>query len=173
MTFSPGNSQSSFLPIEFDITSNEEIFRELIAKRERLTASILNIKENAQYEKRELLTAQQWFSSYSSGAIKTNYSYRLTFDLVALNGGNIPNAATTTLALSATTQPALISVPNSIQPLHGFGAVNNGANFFFLNDPLVYVRTNVWTAAVQQISITNNTGAALTQAVWVLEYLKF
>lgn len=173
MSFSPASSQSSFLPVEFDISSNEELFRELIAKRERLTASIVNIKENAQYEKRELLTAQQWFSSYASGALKTNYSYRLSMDLVELNGGNIPNGVTTTLALSSSTQPPLISVPNSIQPLHGFGAANNATNFFFLNDPLVYVRTNVWTGALQQISITNNTGAALTQAIWVFEYLKF
>lgn len=172
MTFGPANSQSSFLPVEFDITSNDQLFRELIAKRERLTATLLNIKENAQYETIELLTGQQWFTNNTTGATRTSYVFRLTFDLVALNGGNI-GPGTTTLTLSSSTQPPSINIPNSIQPVHGFGAANNGTNFYFINDPLVYVRTNVWSSGSQQVIITNNSGSPLTQAVWVFEYIKF
>lgn len=172
-TFGPTNTLSSYLPIEFDIPNDQVILRELIATRNRLTAQIVNIKENGNYEKNEILTAQQWFSTIVSGAIITSYPLRLTFDLVALNSGTpIPNGGTTTLTLTTTTQPAAINIPTAIQPVHGFGAANNGTNFFFINDPLVFVNTNVWTNATQQIIITNNSGAALTQAVWVFEYIK-
>lgn len=178
-TFGPANTQSSYLPDEFQIEGSEEYFRQLIAERERLTASILNIKENAQYEKVELLSAQQWFTSQTGGATggarTTSYIFRLTFDLVALNGGvAIPGGLTvfTLQANPAVATPIKINIPTAIQPVHGFGAANNGANFFFINDPLLFVTTNVWTNALQQINITNNTGAALTQCVWVFEYIK-
>lgn len=173
MTLGPANTQSSYLPPEQDFPEDNKLFREILSNRERLTATILNVKENAQYEKVELITGQQWFSQIVSGAKTTSYVYRLTFDLVALNGGvAIANGGATTLALSAVTQPPLITVPNAIQFVHGFGAANNGTNFFFINDPLVFVRTNVWTSVTQQIIITNNSGATLTQCVFVAEYIK-
>ncbi|MCQ6468460.1 hypothetical protein NPN14_24855, partial [Vibrio parahaemolyticus] len=86
--------------------------------------------------------------------------------LVALNGGvAIPVGVTTLdLVLLVNPQPAPITIPTAIQPICGYGAANNGANFYFINDPLVFVRTNVWTNASQQIIITNNSGATLTQA---------
>lgn len=171
MTFAPFNSQSAYLPPEFDIPNDEKLSRELISQRERLTATIINVKENAQYEKRELLSGQQYFSTLSGGAIKTSYGYRLTFDLVAFNGGPIP-VGNTTLTLTTTTQPAAISIANAIQGIHGFGAASTIANTYFINDPLVFVRLNVWSSISQQLVITNNAGAPLLQAVWVLEYLK-
>lgn len=168
----PNNTQSPYLPPEFDLDKDNDNWRELISLRERSTANIINIKENAQYEKRELLTAQQWFTSNVMGAYKSNYVFRLTFDLVALNGGPIP-VGTTTLTLTPATQPSSINIPNNLVPVHGFGAANNGANFYFINDPNLYIRTNVWSNASQQIIITNNTGANLTSCVWVFEYQKF
>ena len=171
MTFQPAQTQSPYLPPEQDFPADNELFREILANRERITANILNIKENAQYEKVETISGQQWFSTLSGGALKTSYVFRLSFDLVALNGGSIP-IGVTTLTLTSTTQPALINIPTAIQPVHGFGAANNGTNFYFINDPLVYVRTNVWTNLTQQIIVTNNSGASLTQAVWVMEYIK-
>jgi hypothetical protein len=173
MTFGPSNTQSSYLPPEQDFPEDNDIFREILSNRERLTANILNIKENAQYEKNEIITGQQWFSQITTGAIKTTYTYRLAFDLVALNGGVAIPIGITTLTLSSSTQPASITIPTSVQPVHGFGAANNGTNFYFINDPLLFVKTNVWTTGSQQIIITNNTGATLTQAVWVFEYFKF
>lgn len=172
MTYAPANTLSNYLPIEFQVEGNEEFFRQLIAERERLTATILNVKESSQYELIEILNAQQWFSTSSATTKTTSYAFRLTFDLVALNAGVAIPGGVTTLALTATTQPPLINIPTAIQPLHGFGAANNGTNFYFINDPLVFVRTNIWNNVTQQIIITNNSGAALTQAVWVFEYLK-
>lgn len=176
-SFGPANTRSSYLPDEFQVEGSEQYFRQLIAERERITASILNIKENAQYEKVELLSGQQWFTTLIGGdtgsARKTSYIFRLTFDLVELNGAPI-GAGTTTLDLVAIPNsiPAPIDVPNAIQFVHGFGAAQDGTNFYFINDPLVFVRTNIWSNASQQIIITNNSGGNLTQAVWVAEYIK-
>jgi hypothetical protein len=172
MTIGPNNSQSPYLPPEQDFPDDLSLFREILSNRERLTATILNIKENAQYEKRELLSGQQYFSAIISGALKTLYTFRLTFDLVALNGGVPIPVGVTTLILTTTSQPPLINIPTAIQPVHGFGAANNGTLFYFINDPLVYINTNVWTNTTQEIIITNNSGAALIQAVFVFEYIK-
>lgn len=171
MTISPQNSQSSYLPPEIDFNVNDKVFREILSQRERRTADILNVKENAQFEKRELLTGQQWFSSNVTGAIKTSYTYRLSFDLVELNGGPI-GAGATTLTLTANTKPALISIATNIFPTDGYGAAINDTNFLFINDPLLFVRTNIWTSVTQQVIITNNTGSNLSWCVWVFQYIK-
>lgn len=179
MTFGPANTLSSYLPIEFQVQGDEEFFRQLIAERQRLISSIVNIKENAQYEKRELLSGQQWFTSMVAGATKSNYVLRLSFDLTTFNAPFTPSVpvpiGVTNFVLNAdpaVTQPASINVPTNIFPVHGFGAASNGTNFYFINDPLLFVRTNVWTNALQQVTVTNNTGAPLTWCVWVMEYIK-
>jgi hypothetical protein len=177
MTFAPANTQTAFLPVEFQVEKEEKLFKELIAKRERLTATILNVKEIAQYELRELLNGQQWFNPGTSQAYSQTstrmprYGFRTTFDLVALNGGVIP-AGATTLTLTAATIPPLIPFANSLIPTDGYGAATNATEFYFINDPLLFVRTNLMTTAVQQITVTNNTGSDLTQCFWVMEYLK-
>lgn len=172
--FSPINSIANYLPTEFDLPKDNDQFYDFISKRERLTANIVNVKESSQYERRELLTAQQWLSSVNNGAIKTNYGYRLTFDLVSLNGGNIPNGVTT---LNLPTNPAVntpvvITYTNSIIPLHGFGAATIGTTLYFVNDPQIYVRFTNTSPTVQSVVITNTTGLAITQFYWVMEYLK-
>ena len=90
MTYGPNNTISSYLPIEFQIEGEEDFVRELIAERERLTASIVNIKENGNYETLEMLTAQQWFSvTVDPTPRKTRYTFRKV-----INFGALPNAAT-------------------------------------------------------------------------------
>lgn len=175
MTLGPANTQSSYLPPEQEFPENDGLFREILTQRERLTATILNVKENANYEKREIISAQQWFSTLAGGAIKTSYGYRLTFDLVALNGGNIANGATTTISVPTDPTvgtPTTIQYANSLIPLHGFGAGTNGTTYYFVNDPLLYVRYTNTSTTVQSVAVTNNTGGAVTQLYWVFEYLK-
>lgn len=168
MTFGPPNTQSSYLTVDFELTNNKELLNELISKRERQTASILNIKENGQYELVELLSAQQWFSTNAAGQPnKPRYGFRTTVDLVALNGGNI-GAGTTNLTLTATTIPPAINGWVNTLP-GGGGATATDNQRFFLNHPQVYVSFNTTT---QIISITNNYGANLTQCYVDFEYLK-
>ena len=177
-TFGPANSLTAFLNPEFQVEGDEEYIRQIIAERERLTATILNVKEIAQYELRELMDGQQWFNpgtSQSSSTTSTRqprYGFRTTFDLVAFNGGVAIPVGATTFTLTATTIPPLIPFANSLIPTDGYGAATNANGFFFINDPLLFVRTNVMTPLLQQVTITNNTGADLTQCYWVYEYLK-
>lgn len=94
MTFGPPNAQSSYLPVEFDVPINPDSQRQFINQRERLTASILNIKENANYELFELLTAQQYFSTQAVGLPNNpRYTFRKVIDF-----GALPNNATKSVA---------------------------------------------------------------------------
>ncbi len=174
MTFAPANSISSFLPIEFQVEGDEQFFRQLISERERLTASIVNVKENSNYEMTELLSGQQWFTSNIGGQLNPNFGFRLSFDLVALNGGSIPNG-TTVIALptsTATGVPIVISYANGLIPLHGFGAATIGTTYYFINDPQIFVRYTNTSTTVQSVTVINSTGSSITQMYWVFEYLK-
>ena len=179
MTFGPQNSVSSYLPPDISLPEDGRLSSELYSKRERLIANLLNIKENAQYEKDELLSGQQWFTSQTSGVLESNYVYRISFDLTRFNAPFTPSVPVpvglTVFTLNAdptVTQPISINIPTNIFPVHGFGAASNGTNFYFINDPLLFIRTNIWTNALQQVIVTNNTGAPLTWCVWVMEYIK-
>lgn len=171
-TFGPTNSSGPYLPTEQDFPEDNKLFREILSQRERLTASSVNLREIAQYEKTEIQTGQQWFTTITNGAQITSYVYRLTFDLVALNGGVPIPIGTTTLALSAISSPSLINVPTNIQFVHCFGEGFNGTNWFSVGDPNFYIRRNNWTNVLQQIIITNTTGATLTTCTYVVEYIK-
>ncbi len=162
------------MPPEQDFPEDPKLFKEILSSRERMTASILNIKENAQYEKRELITGQQWFSASTGGAIKTNYSFRDTYDLVSLNGGPIPPGVTTINIPTdpAVNTPIVISYNTSLTPVHGFGGATIGTTYYFINDPQIFVRYINTSTTVQQIQVNNTTGSNITQMYWVFEYLK-
>lgn len=171
----PINTQSSFLPPEIDFPENNAEFREVLSNRQRLLANIVNVKENANYERKELISAQQWFSQAVSGFIKTQYGFRVTYDLVSLNGGPIPNGVTTVINIPtdpAVNTPTVISYTQGLQPTHGFGAGVNGTTYYFINDPLLYVRFVNTSAVIQTVNITNNTGGDVDPCVWCFEYLK-
>src|SRR6185437_7633502 len=143
--------------------------REILTIRERNTANILNLKENAKYEKVELITAQEWFTAVSDGVRES------TFDLIAFNGGNPIPVGITTLPLQsnpAVMTPVLISYVTSLNPVHGFGAATVGTTFYFLNDPQIYVRFIDVSTTNQSVQINNTTGSPITQMVWCFEYWK-
>lgn len=94
MTFAPSNAQSSYLPVDFDLPREQNGLHDFVNKRERLTSTILNIKENGTYENSELLSAQQWFSTQAAGTTKqTRYAFRKVIDF-----GTLPNNATKSVA---------------------------------------------------------------------------
>lgn len=177
MTFAPVNAQTAYLPIEFQIEGSEAYVRQLIAERERLTSSILNVKEIGQYETRELVTAQTWFNVNVTQASSMNttrqprYGFRKVFDMVVANGGPIPAATVVTLAHNITG----ITVPTRI-----FGSATTSTGKFY---PLPFVDEALITNQIKLYAdITNvvlTTGATidggantLTQAYFVFEYLK-
>ena len=168
--------QTNQLPfsIEFPDPSAPEFLEKLTIVYQQI-ASILSKKESSLYLLEELATSQSYFKydNAASFTANTSYfrnSYRTTFDLIALNGGNIPIGATN-LTLTSTTQPSLI---DSIEiPVRGFGAGTiAGPIYVFFNGDDVNVIFDNTVPAAQVIRITNNTGSALTQAYWTMEYLK-
>jgi hypothetical protein len=173
-TFGPINTDGVFLNPEQDYPEDNDLMREILANRARITADVVNLKETAQYEKVETLTGQQYFTAVSNGAQRTSYGFRLTFDLVSLNGGSI-GAGTTMISLPTdptVNVPTCIQYANGLVPLHGFGGCTAGGVYYFINDPSVFVEFTNTSITNQIISITNNTGSDITQCYWVFEYLK-
>lgn len=177
MTFAPSNSQSSYLPPEFQIPEDSEDAREFIAQRERLTATILNVKVNGNFELRELLSGEQWFNNNRSGANKLGrYGYRKVFDLVALNSGSAIPADGAFHAFAHNIDAATITAPLRI---YGAGYIASGVT----NPPqfvpipyssatansiieLYFDKTNI------QINVGTNNGGGLNPCYVVFEYLK-
>lgn len=166
MTYAPVNAQSTYLPIEFQVEGSEAFFRQLIAERERLTSSIVNIKENGQYQTQELLTAQTWFSTKPAGQ---QQFVRNTFRTV-VNFGPLPNAGTATA-------PHNISITSSTIFTRIYGAATNPSTTFV---PLPYVNVTTPTDGVElwidsknvNIKTTTGTWAPFTTCYVVLEYIK-
>jgi hypothetical protein len=168
MTFGPINTISSYIPTEFQVEGDQKFFQELIAERQRLVASVVNIKENGNYELRELLSAMQWFSTNTAGQpYKARYGFRTVVDAVALNGGVIGAGATALVLTTTTIPPAIVGYTIPL-PSHGSATATDGTSIF-LNDPQVFFRFNGTT---NTLTITNNYGANLTQCYIDIEYLK-
>ena len=160
----PGFYIDGFLMEEFFLPVDERNRAMAIEQRERHTASVLNIREIAIYETLEIQNGQQWFSG--------NIGFRTTFDLVALNGGVSIPPGVTTLTLTTTSEPPLITFQNSLVPTPSFVSATSTTTKFYFNDPLLGVVFDNSVPAAQTVTITNNTGETLTQCFWVFNYYK-
>ncbi len=163
-TYQPANSQSSYLPPEFDLPLDPKQANDFISKRERLTASILNIKENGQFEKIELLNGQQWFNvSGPTDTKRTRYAYRYVMDLVDKNGGPI----------TAGTHSYTHGLTGITVPVHIYGTATT-ATPIYLPLPFTSVAGNDIEISIDNtnININNQFGSNLTQCYVVFEYLK-
>lgn len=166
MTFSSDNPlNTNQLPISLDVNPEDRDFDSTLILYLRRVANAVNTKTSGLFLLQENANFQQW---YQVGNPQQNRNaYRLTSDLVALNGGNIP-VGTTNLTLTSSTQPT--SVSGYLYPVQGFGGAKDTTGLsYFLNDPQIYVRYN---SSTNTIIIQNNSGNALTWCTWVMEYLK-
>lgn len=166
MTISSDNAlNTNQVPISLDVNPDERDFQSTLILYLRRIANAINTKESGLFLLQENAPFEQWYQTANPG--QNRNAYRITVDLVLLNAGNIP-AGVTNLVLTAVTQPMKIN--GYLFPVQGFGgAVDIGGLSYFLNDPDIYVR---YQHSTDTIIITNNTGNALTWAVWVMEYLK-
>lgn len=166
MTFSSNLSlNTNQLPISLDVDPEDRDFENILLLYLRRVANAVNTKESGLFLLQENASFEQWFQT--ANPQQNRNGYRITADLVALNGGNIP-AGTTNLVLTPSTQP--MAIDGYLYPVQGFGgALDTGGLSYFLNDPNIYVRYNDST---NTITIQNNSGNALTWCVWVQEYLK-
>jgi hypothetical protein len=153
------------LPISLDVNPEDKGFQDILLLYLRRVAQAVNTKESGLFLLQETANFEQWYQTANPG--QNRNGYRLTADLVVLNGGNIPTG-TTSLVLSSSTQPQ--NITGYLYPVQGFGgAVDTTGLSYFLNDPSIYVR---YQASTNTIVIQNNSGNALTWCVWVMEYLK-
>jgi len=166
MTSSSNNPlNTNQLPVSLDVNPEDEGFENILLLYLRRVANAVNTKESGLFLLQENANFEQWFQN--GNPQQNRNAYRITADLVMLNGGNIP-AGTTNIALSTSTQP--MKIMGYLYPVQGFGgAVDTSGLSYFLNDPDIYVRYNNST---NTIIIQNNSGNALTWCVWVMEYLK-
>lgn len=153
------------LPISLDVNPDEKNFENILLLYLRRVANAVNTKVSGLFLLQENANFGQWYQV--SNPQQNRNSYRITADLIVLNGGNIPTG-TTSLILTSSTQP--MSIMGYLYPVQGFGgAVDTSGLSYFLNDPQIYVRYN---SSTNTIIIQNNSGNALNWCVWVMEYLK-
>ena len=179
--FGPINTRQPYLPPEFQLSEDDTQARDEISQRERLTATILNVKTNGQFEIRELLTGEQWFSNQTdfkaqgSGANRSErYGYRQVFDLVALNNGDAIPATGAFIPFAHN-----LPVSNMTAILRIFGgaiatAVANPPNFLAIPNPAAVAGDTVevyFDSKNIYISVGVNWGP-LNQVYLCIEYLK-
>jgi len=166
MTFSSDLAlNTNQLPISLDVNPDDKDFENILLLYLRRVANAVNTKESGLFLLQENANFEQW---YQIGNPQQNRNaYRITADLVMLNGGNIP-VGSTSIVLSSSTQP--MNINGYLYPVQGFGGAKDTTGLsYFLNDPSIYVRYN---SSTNTIIIQNNSGNALTWCVWVMEYLK-
>lgn len=166
MTFSSDNPlNTNQLPISLDVNPEEQHYQSILLLYLRRIANAVNTKTSGLFLLQENANFQQWFQTAMPG--QNRNAYRITVDLVAINGAPI-GAGTTPIVLTTSTQPMAIN--GYLYPVEGFGgALDDTGVSYFLNDPDVYVR---YINSTNTINITNNSGNDLTWCVWVQNYLK-
>lgn len=170
MTFSSDPAtNTNQLPISLDVNPDEENFYPILLLYLRRVANAVNTKESGLFLLQETASFEQWFST-TPQTIRNGY--RTTFDFVALNGGPIP-INTTTITLVPASDPSPTQPPTPLgykYPVQGFGgALDSAGNSYFPSDPNVTVS---YLSSTGTFTIINNTGNALTQFYWCMEYLK-
>ena len=114
----PTESETPFLPIEFQLPTDFNEVRDEIAERHRMIADQVNVREVALYEPStdafptKVLTGQRWWGEDAAGTID-NRQKRYTYRSV-VNFGTLPNAGSKavlhgiSVAASAAGPPATV-----------------------------------------------------------------
>jgi hypothetical protein len=169
MTFGPTDTYFSFLSPQFDLPEDPQDHRKFINERNRLTASILNIKSNGNYEQFPLMNGDTWFTSVVDGQIISKYGFRMTFDLVSINGGPLPPGATAFNLTPVTNPPNIQGITN---PLPSFGSGTIAGPIYVFTGTDFNVQFDNTNPLNQVITVTNNTGVNLDQCYWAFNYLR-
>ena len=171
-SFGPINTQTAFLPTEFDIDpSKSDKWSELLSKRERQTASIVNVKEIGIYDLQEGLAGQFFFALdvSSTNPKQLRYVFR-----TVVNFGALPDT-TTAMAEHG------IQVTNStiFTRIYGCSTLEGTIDTIkFIPIPYVNVGTpgdgvELWVDGTNvNIKTTTSNWAAYNNTYVVLEYLK-
>lgn len=146
---------SNQLPISVDFPKEPELFLDIMTNTYKRIADAVNRKEGGVYSLQENATFKQYPTA--NDPQKTKNTYRKTFDMVSLNGGNIGPAV-------------MVTVPHGITgivcgTMITAGCANTEPRYFTVVYPDVYL-TNT------DVVFINPTGFPVTQCYVVAEYLK-
>lgn len=152
------------LPISVEFPRDQQDFINTVSLLYKRIANSVNTKEGALYLPQELATFQQYFTPNDPQTLRN--TYRKTFDMVSLNGGNIAAGATVSFAHNISSLVACTRI-------YGTATTSNAPVRYV---PLPYVSQ----VAAEDIQIyltpTNvvlvNGNSILTQAYITAEYLK-
>lgn len=179
MTFNPSNAISSYLPVNFQLPTKETLL-EFISKRERETANILNIKENANYENFEILTGQQFFDSNSTPTLSTPTKKRYIFRTV-YNFGALPNNTTKTLAHGLTLDDGVHASTWFFTKIHATAfnpsqgaekAISFDGTYYDIAAGAVSNPMNLFVDSTNINITTTSDRTAFTECIVTLEYMK-
>lgn len=133
----------------------EPVFLDTISLRDKTIAQAVNTKQSGLYLLQETANFKQIFTT-ANPQVNRN-AYRYTYNLIALNGGNIGAGATVAFAHNITGLADAVIV---------YCSVTDANNLRFT---VTGITTNLDAV---NLNFTNPSGVALTQAMFVAEYTK-
>lgn len=157
--------QSNQLPISLDIPSDPKQLKETLSLLFKRVINAVNTKEGGVYSLQENANFAQYYTLGNPNQYRN--AYRTTFDLVNLNGGNIPVGTTAMPALTTTTEPK--SITGALYPVSSKGGGKGTNGVFYFTDGNINVTFDPTT---QVVTVINNTAVALTSLTWEMSYLK-
>ncbi len=137
-TIGPTESDTPFLPIEFQLPTDFEEVRDEISERHRLIADQVNAREVALYEPTtdtaptKLLTGKRYWGLTAAGVIdnrQKRYTYRSVVDF-----GTLPNTGTKSVAHGIPVTAAAVGPPATVGTQ--FTRIDATANHPTNTDPL-------------------------------------
>lgn len=162
---------SNQLPLSIDFPKDQEQFLETLSLAYKRIVDSMNSKEGSLYLLEEIASYNQYFptsvSSSSSSSLIMRQGYRMTYDLVDLNGGPIP-VGTTTINIPANQLINGILDPTSLRG----AATISGPMYVSLHSANADAIFDNTVPAAQTIIVTNNYPTPMTQAYLTFEYLK-
>jgi hypothetical protein len=159
------------LPITVDIPKNPDDFYDYLSLHIKRVSNAVNTKTGGLYTLQEQFSSNQYFTPNNPEQFRN--VYRLTFDMVAQNGGPIAHGATVSVAHN-------IPLPNPISNLNGvhiFGSATN-SDITPKRMPLPYssqtttLNIEVYFNDTNVVLINGATQTTLTYATLVWEYPK-
>ena len=149
-------SQVNQLPIAVDVPKDPAQLQEFLTLWLKRTNDAVNSKEGALYSLQEFINFNQYFTQKNPNQFRS--VYRKVFDLVNLNGGNIPGNGAVSFphGITGLFQSTLIYAGCTTTQPHYFSTMGN---------------VNVYLDATN-VNFTNPSAAPLTACMVVAEYLK-
>jgi hypothetical protein len=172
MSFSNDPAQlSNQLPLSIDFPQDPDELQRILSSSYKQTVDSLNSKEGALYLLQEINSFAQFFPSSvdanSSQSLVLRPAYRVTFDLVAMNGGPISTGITVIPLLP---EQFIVGI---VEPTSLRGAATiSGPEYVSLHGASSDCEFDNTNPNAQTIIVTNNYASEYSTAIFIFEYLK-